>query len=256
LGLSIPATATELHLQRLLGVWAAGVAAGSPKSVVASDLRLLSDEASAFDWRDYSGDSLLALMVCAALADHDLEHPSLRAFATVCSRALVAFPEGPTAELALACDLLRQSGLNAPEAQSEAIVLPATETLLALTPAELIELCSKLARRSSCGRRTIVASGAEAVLPSLATSCACDWDIGATCWLLRACTYLDCHDQRAFWWAVEWVLDQETHGRFGLLAPEARALGTDPYDWHLYMSPTIGALWTLAEIRRPGFMLS
>ena len=93
------------------------------------------------------------------------------------------------------------------------------------------------------------------IWPLLAAAMASDWDIDAVTRMLRACIYLGLANAPGCQWALQWLLDQETDGRFGLLETTLARSGAHGRGWVPHFDLTVGALWTLAEIQRPGFMV-
>jgi peroxiredoxin len=79
------------------------------------------------------------------------------------------------------------------------------------------------------------------------------WDLDAVCAILRACAYLGLQHEPGCAWAREWLVEQYEDGWFGLLLQECRAADLDP-DGPRFPA-TVRALWTLAELRSPGFLL-
>jgi hypothetical protein len=248
---------TESELRRLFGLWAADVVRCRPPDGCHPYLLRPTASLRRFQWREYSGDPVLALAVHAVLHDHGAEHEDLAHLATAYADITVRSARCLGGELPLVADLLRCCGLDVPRPTKVDVVLPAAEELVSTSREQVLETCRRLTLGTSCGRRGVVAGDLAWALPSLAVSFAMDWDIEAVCRLVRSCVYLGLQEAHPCRLATEWLLGQQQRdGRFGFLAPEARRAGRDPDDWQPYLLRTVEVLWTLAEVSAPGFMVS
>jgi hypothetical protein len=157
----------------------------------------------------------------------------------------------------LVLDLVRRCGIKVAEPQNLSQTISTAAELMVADRKQTLEICRLTMMITACGTRPCDFGNLTLVLPGLCTSYCTDWDIAAVSKLLRACIYLRASRRPACRWALRWVLDQQqSDGRCGLLGPEAFQTGRDANDWELYFYPTVETLWTLAEIERPGFLLS
>jgi peroxiredoxin len=252
--LDIPASDVEARLQRALGCWAAetltGVGAGRPGDDAVG--RLL--DLPPFDGAGYTGDPLLAFAMNAALHRQGLRQDSLAEFARSYARALQPADPELTPGLDLARTLLSSAGLaiRTPESPP-AIEVPFPPALIDVRD-ELLSLCRTASVSSVWGRRAVEISEIAHILPPLAASYAMDWDLEAVCTVLRTCAYLGLVEQPGCRWAREWLVEQYSDGHFGLIHREIRLAGRTSGDG-VFFAPTIRALWCLAELHHPGFLL-
>ena len=252
-GVEIPADDIEGQLLRCLGCWAADVVTGVPAGQPGDrPLRRLLD-LPPFAAADYRGDPVLALAMHAGLHRRGLAHASLDALAGTYARAVGSTP-GHTPGLDLVRALLHSAGLPVP-APADRDRAPDWRLPAVDDRPGLLDLCRVAAVSSIWGSRPVRAGGAVDLLPQLALSWAMDWDLAAVCALLRTCAYLGLSDRPGCRWAVQWLLDQHSDDRFGLILRECQLAGTDPAADSSYLAGTVDALWTLAELRQPGFLL-
>jgi len=255
--LPLASTDIERHLQRLLALRAAEVIRPLPRRKIASLFTRLSDSLPPFNIVEYYGDPVLAIAAQGILLDQGIQHADLMALVSLYANAL-ADDHRPEPELALVACLLRRCGfkVTSPEIPAKRAISSAAQ-LLAADRKQTLEICRLVTTLTACGTRFVDIGDIGALLPSLCLSYATDWDAEAVSCLLRTCAYIGKSKEPACQWALEWLLDQQgINGRFGLFAPEAGRMQHDVNDWHLYFYPTVGALWCLAEIHQPGFLLS
>jgi hypothetical protein len=244
----------EKQLQRLFALASASVL-NTADDRCNDCLRLLASTLPSFDYRTFSGDPIVAVAVQRTLSRNGIKHDSLCTLASAYAAGLADAHTALDPEmtlLALLCDTL----------DNRATPPGPVTTLAGLDIAEyartdLIGLCRTLTLVTACGTYPIELGPMRVVLPCLSVSSSRDWDLELTSWVLRACAFLKLNYGNACVWSTEWLLDQQqTDGRFGLLAPEAHRDGRDSSDWSLHFELTVGALWTLAELEKPGFMLT
>lgn len=254
-GLIIPPENIEDQLQRCLGCWAAeilkGVSRGQPGD---RPLRRLLNFKT-FDISDYSGDPLLVLAIYAALRARGVEHESLASLVAVYARAVNSANADRVGDLSLVRALLQRAGLDAPAPAGGAVSEGDQRPLVLGDRDDLLNFCNAVSASSVWGDREVEIGDLTYFLPPLAVSYAMDSDLEVVCALLRTCAYLGLADQTPCRWAKEWLIDQHNSGRFGLILQECRLSGQDPKDSTLFFRPTVRALWTLAELRHPRFLL-
>lgn len=239
----------EIQFQRLFALWASSL--GRADTSLGSYGRLLPQ----FPWFEYKGDPLPAVAAHRALLLAGFRHSSLAALNDGYGRLLSQ--EG-TSDSELIHDLVLLNVGNLPlvESPPKMPLIPALAEFVTSDRAAAIEVCRRITVSTSCGTRHLEPGEISVVLPFMCFSYAKQWDIEMTCILLRTCTYLGLSNSQACEWAREWILDQQQEdGRFGLFAPEAYRGGWNPADWHLYWGATVNAIWTIAELNQPGFML-
>lgn len=253
--LQIPPESVERQLQRCLGCWAAeileGVSDGEPGDRPLG--RLV--ELPTFDVEDYKGDPLLALAMHVALRARGLEHPGLGKLVMVYARAVGMTGSDHVGNLSLVRALLHASGFDTLSPQVGAISIGDLHSFAIDDRDAVLGLCKALATMSVWGERVVDLGELRHLLPPLAVSYAMDWDLEVVCELLRTFAYVGLAERSPTRWARDWLIDQQTDGRFGLVLEECRVAGLDPEDNEFFFLPTIRALWTLAELRCPGFLL-
>jgi hypothetical protein len=246
---------TERHLQRLLGIWAANVAAGRAKSD--SDMHQLAAALPEFTLAGYTGDPLLPLALHTKLRECGIEHHSLSALAFEYAQALNVSTEPPEPGLMLVTHFLRRCGLAVRQPKKGGYAFTTAARVVTSGRKDILDLCRLVTGATACGVCRDNFENLAFVLAPLCVSYAKDWDLEVVCTLLRVCAYLGIGDSRACVWAREWMLDQQqAEGSFGLFAPEARRMGCRVDGRELYFLPTVRAVWALAELHQPGFMLS
>lgn len=257
--LSLPAEDVERQLQRLLALQAVEVVAGRRlPTTIGMNFARRRAAVPPFEASQFRGDPVLALSVYAALRARRIQHGGLADVVSSYAAALTDCRPAPEAELALVVDLLRRCGFRVAEPQRLKRTISTAVDLVRANRIQTLETCRLITMITACGTRCVNCGNLVLVLPHLCVHYCTDWDIGAVSKLLRACAYLGVSRHPACRWALKWLLDQQqTDGRCGLLAPEARHLrGRDHDDWRLYFYPTVETLWTLVEMERPGFLLS
>jgi len=244
----------EWELQRLLAI----KAAETMHADGGTDFVDLGSKLRSFTPEEYRGDPILALMVQKALRSHHIEHDGLSSLVSMYARALADKRTAPAPEMALVTYLIQQCGFDVKDPLPVPERIACTEDELILIERErILEICRVIMSILACGIRKTKMDNARETLPALCVSYAIDWDIEAVSTLLRACAYIGAGHTTGCQWARAWLLDQQqTDGRFGLLAPEAKKMGRGPSDWRLYFHPTVNAIWSLAEIRRPSLWVA
>ena len=286
-GLEIPLDDIEAQLARALGCWAAGTLTGpdlpacltprtSPDSWTSPDSRVGARTSRpdpgdvplrrllglpGFDVRRYSGDPVLALALHAALRRRGLRHDSLAELAQVYARVVQTWDSARTRRLGLIRALLASAGLGSPEAGVpdpdgvatgsdlvDAIVSDPEDVEWSLSwvdsREDLLRFCETVAMSTVWSHRPVPTTGLAELVPALAVSYAMEADLEAVCALLRTSAYLGFADQPGCSWARHWLIEQHRDGRFGIGPDDDRPLAR-----------TVDALWTLAALRRPGFLL-
>jgi hypothetical protein len=230
--LSIPREDTESHILRLFALAVAGAA---PAQIHACGAKL-----GRFNWQDYGGDPVPAIVAHLALKRAGVSHDSLASLEEAYRSVLLTSAEGAH----LLCRLLA-----IPRAVNHAVHLPDLERLVRFSREEVLGICRTILLATAAGSIPVEIYGAG-FLPALTLSYARDWDLEICCALLRSCAYLSVNHKKEHQWAIDWLLDQQmADGRFGLLHPEAVHGGVRADDWHSYFERTVYAAWALADAR-------
>jgi len=138
----------------------------------------------------------------------------------------------------------------------ENLYFPSGFSLIAATREEIFELCRLLMVSTACGDHPFLDDELRIVLPGLAVDYACASDFEGACTVLRACAYIGVGETTACRWAAEWILDQQqADGRFGFSGPGMTGGCDETERWLMCLVPTVSAVWSLAELCRPAFML-
>ncbi|PEC07535.1 hypothetical protein COM38_26930 [Bacillus toyonensis] len=256
LNLDIAPTETERQLQRLLGIYSAQTLESRITVTVDEYLYQLVDNLDQFDWKNYSGDPILALTVHTLLHKKGINHPSLTELSSGYGLLLQELQHPLDAEFSLVCELLLRLGIETPKTKIPEIILPQASELIYMDRKKFINVCNVITAVTAFGSRKIEVNDLDTILPHLTISYAMNWDLEIVCLLLRTCNYLElCHNTFCNW-AVEWLLDQQhSDGYFGLLLPEIHCAGGNPENWEHYFLTTVGVLWTLNELYRGKFQL-
>jgi hypothetical protein len=284
-GLEIPPDDIEAQLLRCLGCWAAGsLTELSPSDPAHAPLhRLLG--LPAFAVNRYSGDPVLALAMHAALRRRGLRHQSLAELAGVYALVVDSADWGRIRRLGLIRALLESAGLRSPtpeptaesepaarsEAARESVTAPESTGQAVESPDidwdlswindrdGLLRFCETVAMTTVWGTRPVQTAGLVNLLPPLAVSYAMEADLDAVCTLLRACAYLGFADEPGCHWARQRLIEEHRDGRFGVITNDVTpndVTGKDVTSKDAGpFALTVQALWTLAELRRPGFLL-
>ncbi len=254
---SVPfdSNATEACIQRLFGICASLVLDSTcSTAVIQTQLRQFAAQLGGF--QHYGGDPVIALSLRRLLARWGISHPNLNDYYHSC-RKLEVPPGVFESKFNLFFDL---SDRSPPLPKSVDVEMPSIGSLVQNGRAELLSVCGMLLRITSFGTRPLNcnAKNLSEVLPRLSCSYATDWDLSATCVLLRTCAYLRLTDSAPCLAAMRWVLDQQrADGRFGLLLPKnCRPKGTAAELMDADFLPTVDALWMFAEIHYTGFILA
>ncbi len=244
-GLSPATLSLEEQVDRLFGIWACTSGLDYSRRQVAR-FRKQASCTPQFEWFRYGSDPLFALAVYRAMISVGLQHASLWDLnAGYCS--ILRDDEAAASSVGMIVDLLRANGGDAGESEHRSLRLPDLPAFVTGGRAEVIKASRDIMMASSCGTREICAAKVAPALPGIAFSYARDWDIGCTCAVLRACAYLGCRHEPAARWAVAWLLDQQRpDGRFEVDSTTGDSSSLDP---------TIDAVWALAELNHPGFLL-
>jgi hypothetical protein len=230
--LAIPDEETESHILRL---FALGVAGAAPAQIRACGARL-----RRFDWPDYSGDPVPAIVAHLSLQRAGVSHDSLASLEEAYRSVLLTSKEAAH----LLCRLLAITFTP-----DRAVQLPDVERLVRFSREEILGICRTILLATAAGSIPVDSYGAG-FLPALTLSYARDWDLETCCALLRCSAYLSVNNAKEHQWAVDWLLDQQmSDGRFGLLHPEAVHGGVSADDWHSYFERTVYAAWALADAR-------
>jgi hypothetical protein len=241
----------------LLALRAAEVVSSKPRKSIGPAISRLGARLAPFPLSEYRSDPVLAMAVHRILLERGIDHASLAALVAAYAKVLADDNHAPRPELALVVYLVRSCGFEITEPLSfRNGSLSAAAELVITDRKQILEICRLVATITACGIRPIGLGELRLLLPSLCVSYAMDWDIEAVNTLLRTCAYVGAGKESACQWALDWLLDQQqSDGRFGLLAPEERKMGCETADWRLYFYPTVGTLWSLAEIHQPGFLV-
>jgi hypothetical protein len=252
--LSLPSNATEAHIQRLFGICAALVLGGKTSPIVARrQLQELVAQLRPFIWFRYTGDPIFALAVHRMLAQRQIFHESLQHYYDGCKNLPVPQGSGFDVRHSLFFDLCDK---QRPHPTLISAPMPLIASLVQDGRSALLDVCRMIMTATSCGIHQMDVSDLPSILPKLGCSYATDWDMAATCILVRTCAYLGVSDAPPCRAAKSWLLDQQrSDGRFGLLLPKDCQDKQDSGETDSDFLPTVDALWTLAEIHRPGFML-
>ena len=233
--LPIPDQDTESHILRLFALAVAGASL--------AQIRACGAKLRRFNWQDYGGDPMPAIVANLALKRAGSSHESLSSLEEVYRLVLLSSEEATH----LLCRLLA-----IPLTPIREVHLPDAERLVRSSREEILEICRTILLTTAAGSIPIEIYGAE-FLPALTLSYARDWDIETCCALLRSCAYLCVNNIKEHQWAVDWLLDQQLFdGRFGLLHPEALKGGANADDWHSYFERTVHAAWALADAHGEG----
>jgi hypothetical protein len=245
---------SEQHIHRIFGVSTVAAADTDLSSRWKPQMRKLLAGFPDFLWPRCPGDPFFAVATYRLLVRLDVRADSLEQVAKGIGGILFGIG-GSVAASALWADLLpEKAGCYSPPGQPAKFC--DLNELLDGNREILIETCRSLMHTSSCGTIPVSATHLETVLPMLCVSYARSFDIQAVCGLLRACVYLQQANSIHCRWAREWLLGQQQRdGRFGLLEIEAQRAGWSIDVVSLYLVPTIEAVWTLAELRRPGVLV-
>jgi hypothetical protein len=263
-GLEIPLEDIDGQLRRCLGCWAATSLIGNYRGDPGDGplRRLVGLPPFAVD--RFPGDPVLALALHAALRRRGLHHPSLAALAGLYARAvkLVESTDSPrNRRLGLIRALLESAGLSDPATSTTHLTSPRNWDVEPTRPQlddrdGVLRFAQSVAVATVWGSRPIPITGRTELLPALAVSAATDADPELVCALLRSCGYLGLADQPDTRSATNWLIDQHHDGQFTPTHtdPQSTLHTTTPTAVHPFPL-TVEALWTLAELRRPGFLL-
>ena len=243
-GLEMCGMALEVRIERLFGLGCCTAAINDIPTLLGRHIRKLEQ----FPWFRYRGDPVCGLALLRMLENRNFPHASLRAFRDGCSEIVKSERKGSKREFALIGDLLGLHDVTLSEFSDEVLCLP--EELAGWVVAgrgNLMEACRMVTVASSCGLRKVDAGDLPLILPHLGFSYARDWDLECTCAVLRACAYLKVSCMPSVRSAMDWLLDQQqSNGQFGL---------TDSTDLLRHVHATVNAVWTIAELNEPGFLL-
>ena len=252
-GLTIDSKDSERHVQRLFAICAGQAVHESLVFRRRQAVVRCAGKLPAFDWFDYPGDPFIAAAAHVLLLRSGIHVVSLAELSDGLAGVLrdsASVPQSP-----LLCDLLAVPECPGTGMALDNISFPCVDSLVSGGRDVVLEACRVLMHRSACGTREVQAADFRQVLPLLCITYARTFDIATVCALLRACAYLCVAETRQCRWAREWLLhQQQPDGRFGLLYPEARRGGWDAEAWETYFIATIEAVWTLAELLKPGFL--
>jgi hypothetical protein len=239
----------EEQVDRLFGIWACTSGLDYSRRQVAR-LRKQARPLAQFEWFRYGSDPLFALAVYRAMISIGLQHASLSDLnAGYCS--ILRDDETAASSLGMIVDLLHANGGD-PCRLQRSLCLPDLPAFVTGGRTEVIKVSRDIMMASSCGTREICAAELAPALPGIAFSYARDWDIGCTCAVLRACAYLGCGREPAARWAIDWLLDQQrSDGRFDVAIPPSDSKTRDSSS----LDATIDAVWAIAELNHPGFLL-
>jgi hypothetical protein len=230
--LSIPDEDIESHILRLFALAVAGASV--------AQIRACGAKLRHFDWQNYSGDPVPAIVAHLALTGLSVSHDSLALLEQAYRSVLLTSKKATH----LLCGLLA-----IPFTPNPAVHLLDAERLVRSSREEVLAICRTILLDTGAGSVPVEIYGAG-FLPALTLSYARDWDLEACCALLRSCAYLNVSNAKEHQWAVDWLLDQQmSDGRFGLLHPEAMHGGVNADDWRSYFERTVYATWALADTR-------
>ena len=255
--LAIPATDLRQHMRRLLAIWASEIIRNEHSGLPKNRFSMASLHLPAFVPSDFEGDPALAVMVCVSLLKHRITHEGLLTLVAAYTETLTQSVPAPEADIALIVYAARRCGFSLLEPLKTTRVLATASQLITMDRKAIFEFCRRVMMASACGARSLAVGDLASVLPPLTVSFAMEWDIQTVCTLTQACSYLGFSSDTRCQWARDWLLEQQcTDGRFGLFAPAAARMSESGDDWELYFDSTVNTLMTLAELHRPGYMLS
>lgn len=253
--LEISSDSIEKHLQRCLGCWAAEVLLGVPQGQPGDRPLHQVLDVRAFGVSDYTGSPILALTIQAGLHVRNLKHESLTNLTEAYAEIINSADLKETESTFLVKALLSKAGFDVLVPLHELAMHSDWRIHSIEDRDELLRICNTVATSSVWGSREVDVGHLAEILPRLAVSYAMEWDLEAVSEILRACAYLGLSQQASVNWAQEWLIEQHSDGRFGLILPECQLLGRKPEDDSLFFLPTVRALWALGEIKHTGFLL-
>jgi hypothetical protein len=248
----------ERHLELLFAMIAADSIAGETKATKDELRRLAALLPRAEVMESCMGlDPVLVLAVYRMLRDRGIGCTSLEGLAAVYAAAVRKSARPLEQELVLSCALLQDCGFEVPQPAATNVICTAGPDLVPAPREEVLEICRWIMVSTACGRCAVDFRDSRLVLPQLSVSYARSWDIGAVCAIIRVCAYLGLAGTPACHWASEWVLDQQQfEGWFGVFRPGEAMDQLAPETWQRRFAATTDALWCLAELCRPSFMLA
>lgn len=244
----------ERHIQRLFAV--TGFAAAHPGAFRVADmnLRRLAGALPGFAWHLCPGDPFFAVAAGRLLARRSIRLEIFDELRRGLCTVLFGDEQNAAATSLWADLLLKRVNGWVPSIPPSS--LPELGTILDCDRESLIETCRVLMHASSCGTVSVAAAHLAGILPMLCVSYARSFDIQMVCRLLRTCAYVGITGAIQCTWAREWLLHQQhPDGRFGLLEVEASRAGRSLDALDLYFVCTVEAIWTIAELTSPGFIV-
>lgn len=213
------------------------------------------------------GTSRLLLAHCI-LSSFDLPAGTLTRFALDTAAVMATPDKSPVAENASILLLLCRLGLLpfAPQAGTltEADLGGSALELLLAPEGDLRRICHRIASASLCGTATILGSpealwSLAQALPSVALQRLRIYDLELGALLLRSLAYLNADQSHCVKSGLRFLEGQQRgEGAFGHFAFEL-ACAEPPLEAvasrRFYLSATVTCLWTIAELRVPGFRL-
>lgn len=212
-------------------------------------------------------DPALALFSLGILHSFDIQNRQIELFATKISELLREHTdqdEKEANELFLVRFLLRRLHLHPPLPAYKLRELPPS-TLIQADDTTIVMLIKNIAAATQFGQVTYsmdtdAIRSLSSLLPVLMFDYFRSYNLEAGMQILRCMRYLHLYDNQSWTPGLNFLLAQQTDGRFGFLAYELTQLEATEQqvspDLYVYLPLTVSFLWTIAEASHPQFVLA